>query len=80
MLLCSNSLTPQVSGLPVVVKIIDGRLMETSLTSLQHRGALSQHLCILYQNIDSFNLPLTLAKKGPRVMKTQVEFQIWNSS
>lgn len=62
-LLCSNRLTPQVSGLPVVVKIIDGRLMETSLTSLQHRGALSQHSCILYQDIDFFNLPLTLAEK-----------------
>lgn len=37
--------------------------METSLTSLQHRGALSQHSCILYQDIDFFNLPLTLAEK-----------------
>lgn len=43
--------------------------METSLTSLQHRGALSQHLCILYQNIDFFNLPLTLEQKTAKALE-----------
>ena len=63
-LLCSHSLTPPVSALPVVVKIIDGCLMETSLTSLQHDwnhgGALSQHSCVFI--FFFLHLPLTLAQ------------------
>ena len=62
---------PSSVGLPVVVQIIDGCLMETSLTAMQHehnhRGALSQHLCV-FIFFSSCTLPT------PGVMTTKVEY------